>query len=454
MKRRIKMMKKTAVLMGIILVFSNLFFAAEKSSDYEKYWHQWRGPFMTGESPGGDPPLEWSETKNIKWKIAIPGTGHASPVIWGDQIFILTAVETDKVAKPAEESEPAPQAHRGMPINRTTKIHKFVIFAINRHDGKILWERTVKEEVPQEGTHEMGSWASHSPVTDGEHVYAYFGSRGLFCFDMLGNLKWDRDFGQLNKRMNFGEGSSPALFGDRIIVNWDHEGQSFIIALDKKTGKDIWKVDRDERTSWATPLVVENNGKLQIITSASKLVRSYDFTTGELIWECSGMTLNAIPSPMEADGILHVMSGFRGNALLAIDLSKAKGNIVDSDAIVWKHDKDTSYAPSGLLFDNKLYFLKSNNGILSCFEAKNGKEYYSRQRLEGMGNVFASLVGVKDRVYVVGQKGTMYVIKHGPVFEVLAKNKLDDNFSASPAIVGSMLYLRGYKNLYCIEEKN
>lgn len=447
-------MKKTAVLMGIFLVFSNLFFAAEKPSDYEKYWHQWRGPFMTGESPGGNPPLEWSETKNIKWKIAIPGKGHASPVIWGDQIFILTAVETDKDSNPAEESEPAPQAHRGMPVNRTTKVHKFVIMAINRHDGKILWERTVKEETPQEGIHDMGSWASHSPVTDGEHVYAYFGSRGLFCFDMLGNLKWDRDFGQLNKRMNFGEGSSPALYGDRIIVNWDHEGQSFIIALDKKTGKDIWKVDRDERTSWATPLVVENKGKLQVVTSASKLVRSYDFTTGELIWECSGMTLNAIPSPMEADGILYVMSGFRGNALLAIDLSKAKGNIVDSEAIVWKHDKDTPYAPSGLLFDNKLYFLRSNNGILSCFEAKSGKEYYSRQRLEGMGNVFASPVGVKDRVYVVGQKGTMYVIKHGPVFEVLAKNKLDDNFSASPAIVGSMLYLRGYKNLYCIEEKN
>ncbi len=447
-------MKKTTLLMGIFLVFSILFFAAEKPSDYEKYWHQWRGPFMTGESPGGDPPLEWSETKNIKWKIAIPGTGHASPVIWGDQIFILTAVETDKDSKPAEKSEPAPQAHRGMPINRTTKVHKFVIFAINRHDGKILWERTVREEVPQEGIHDQGSWASHSPVTDGERVYAYFGSRGLFCFDMEGNLKWDRDFGQLNKRMNFGEGSSPALYGDRIIVNWDHEGKSFIIALDKKTGKDIWRVDRDEGTSWASPLVVENNGKLQVITSATKLVRSYDFTTGELIWECSGMTQNAIPSPMAADGMLYVMSGFRGNALLAIRLAGAKGNITDTDAIVWRHSKDTPYAPSGLLFDDKLYFLRSNNGILSCFDAKSGKEYYSGQRLEGTGNVFASLVGAKDRVYVVGQKGTMYVIKHGPVFEVLAKNKLDDNFSASPAIVGNTLYLRGYKNLYCIEEKN
>ncbi len=166
------------------------------------------------------------------------------------------------------------------------------------------------------------------------------------------------------------------------------------------------------------------------------------------------MTQNAIPSPLAADGMLYVMSGFRGNALLAIDLSKAKGNIVNSDAIVWQHDKDTPYAPSGMLFDNKLYFLRSNNGILSCFDARTGKEYYSGQRLEGMGNVFASPVGAQDRVYVVGQKGTMYVIKHGPEFEILAKNTLDDNFSASPAIVGNTLYLRGYKNLYCVEEKN
>ncbi len=447
-------MKKVAVWMGFFLIVSSLFFAAGKYPDYEKYWHQWRGPFMTGVSPDGNPPLEWSETKNIKWKIAIPGKGHASPVIWGDQIFILTAVETDKDAQPVEGSGPSQKGYPGMPVNRTTKIHKFVIFAINRHDGKILWQRTVKEEAPQEGTHEMGSWASHSPVTDGKHVYAYFGSRGLFCFDMQGNFKWERDFGQLNKRMDFGEGSSPALYEDRIIVNWDHEGQSFIIALDKNTGKDIWKINRDEGTSWATPLVVENNGKFQVITSATKLVRSYDFTTGELIWECSGMTQNAIPSPLAADGMVYVMSGFRGKALLAIDLSKAKGNIVNSDAVVWKHDKDTPYAPSGLLFDGKLYFLRSNNGILSCFDARTGQEYYSGQRLEGMGNVFASPVGAQDRVYVVGQKGTMYVIKHGPAFEILAKNTLDDNFSASPAIVGSTLYLRGYKNLYCVEEKN
>ncbi len=445
-------MKKISIGVGILFIFSSLFWAVEGPSDSEKYWPQWRGPLATGVSPNGNPPIEWSEDKNVKWKIAIPGKGHATPIIWGDQMFILSAVETDKEGK-AKEQDQGMQHGRGMPTERTTKVHKFVIFAINRHDGKILWQHTVKEEVPAEGHHQMGSWASHSPVTDGKHVYAYFGSRGLYCFDMKGNLKWERDFGQSSKRMNFGEGSSPALYGDKIIVNWDQEGQSFIVAIDKKTGKDIWKVDRDEGTSWASPLVVENNGKPQVITSATKLVRSYDLATGELIWECGGMTMNAIPMPVTANGIVYVMSGFRGNALLAIRLAGAKGNITDSDAIVWKHGKDTPYTPSPLLFQDKLYFLRSNNGILTCFDAKTGKEYYSGQRLEGMGNVFASPVGVQDRIYIVGQKGTMYVVKHGPEFKILAKNKLDDNFNASPAIVDNRIYLRGYKNLYCIEKE-
>jgi outer membrane protein assembly factor BamB len=290
-------------------------------------------------------------------------------------------------------------------------------------------------------------------VTDGEHIYAYFGSRGLYCLDREGQVKWERDFGQLSKRMNFGEGSSPAIYGDKIIVTWDHEGPSFIVAVDKKTGKDIWKVDRDEGTSWATPYVVDVDGKPQVITSATKLIRSYDLDTGELIWECGGMTQNAIPMPVATDGILYVMSGFRGNALLAIRLAGAKGNITDTDSIVWKHDKDTPYTPSPLLLGNYLYFLRGNNGILSCFDAKTGTPHYTAQRLEGMGNIFTSLVGAKDRIYVAGQKGTFYVVKQGPEFEILAKNTLDDNFNASPVVMGKQLFLRGYKNLYCIEQE-
>lgn len=434
----------------LILIFVGLMGIAGAQEN----WPQWRGPNANGISPNGNPTIEWSETKNVKWKIEIPGLGHSTPIIWGDQLFVLTAIETNKQIKVDQKSGDHQQENRSwMNPKATTKIHKFDVLSINRHNGKVIWQKNVKEELPQDGTHELGSWASNSPVTDGEHIYAYFGSRGLYCLDMQGNLKWERDFGQMSKRMSFGEGSSPVLYKDKIIIVWDHEGDSFIIALDKKTGKDIWKMDRDERTSWSTPFIVAHNGADQVITSATNKIRSYDPNTGKLIWECSGMTGNVIPMPVFENGILYLMSGFRGAALLAIDLAKAKGDITDSDAIVWRYDKDTPYTPSPVLHNNLLYFLRVNNGDLTCLDARNGKVHYSTEKLEGTGNVFASLVAAQDRIYVTGKKGTFYVIKAGPKFEVLAKNELDDNFEASPAIIGNHLYLRGYKNLYCIAEE-
>lgn len=444
-------MKKSIVLLSVLCVLSGLILAYQNSSDVEKNWPEWRGPYGNGISPDGDFPLEWSETKNIKWKVAIPGKGHSTPIIWGDQMILTTAIETDKEGKPEEPEGGAP-ARRGMPSTRSTKIHKFVVMAINPNDGNVLWETTVTEEWPQEGTHVLGSWASNSPLTDGENIFAYFGSRGLYCLDMKGNVIWDRNFGQLNKRMNFGEGSSPALYGDTIVVTWDHEGQSFIVAIDKKTGKDIWKVDRDEGTSWASPFIVESNGEPQVITSATSLIRSYDLATGDLIWECAGMTANAIPQPVEADGIVYLMSGFRGNALLAIRLSEAKGNITGTDAIIWSFDKDTPYTPSPLLFENHLYFLKSNNGILSCLNAKTGESIYSNQKLEGLGNLYTSPIVASNKIIILGNKGMAFVVKHGASFEILAKNQLDDSFNSSPVVIGNTLFLRGYKNLYCIEE--
>lgn len=447
-------MKKSAILLVFVFVWATFLANAGNAPGFEKNWPQWRGPYMTGFSPFADPPIEWSETKNVKWKIAIPGKGHATPIVWEDQIFILTAVETEREGPDQRQAQESGSAGgRGIPLARTNKVHEFVVLAVGRNTGEIRWRKTVAEEMPLEGTHEFGSWASHSPVTDGEHIYAYFGSRGLYCLDMGGNVLWERDFGQMSKRMNFGEGSSPAIAGDKIILTWDHEGRSFIVALDKKNGKDVWKVDRDEATTWATPYIVEVNGKYQVVTSATKLIRSYDLDTGELIWECGGLTQNAIPTPVSAEGILYVMSGYRGNALMAIRLAEARGDITDSKAIIWRHGKDTPYTPSPLLMGDFLYFLRGNNGILSCFDARTGNPVYTAQRLEGMGNIFASLFGAKDRIYITGQKGTFYVVKHGPDFAILAKNNLDDNFNASPVAVENQLILRGYKFLYCIEEE-
>ena len=428
-------MKKTIFVLAGLCFVPIWVWGGESSAEFDTNWPQWRGPRANGVALYGNPPVEWSESKNIKWKIEIPGKGHATPIIWNDLIFVLSAVEIDSSA--AEVSN----------------VHKFEIFAINRSDGKIVWQRTAREEPPHEGTHPTGTLASNSPITDGEHIYAYFGSRGLYCYDMQGNLKWEKELGDMAIKRSFGEGSSPALYNDKVVVNWDHEGQSFIIVLDKKTGKELWRMDRDEKTSWATPLVVESGGKPQIITSATSRVRSYDLESGELLWESSGMTQNVIPSPVTANGMVYVMSGFRGNALQAIRLSAAKGDIAGSDAIVWTLDKHTPYTPSPLLYDDMLYFLKGNDGILSCYNAGTGEEYFNGQRLEGIKGVYASPAGASGRVYIASRNGSTQVIKHGTQYEVLAMNRLDDGFSASPAIVGDEIFLRGHKNLYCIAEK-
>jgi outer membrane protein assembly factor BamB len=412
-------------------------------------WPQWRGSLGTGVALKANPPTEFNESKNLKWKTEIPGKGHATPIVWGDKIIIQTAVPTDEKIK-LDES-PVSEGQQRMSGTKTDAVHEYRVILVNRETGKIEWQTTVAREWPQESTHELGSWASNSPCTDGEFIYAYFGSRGLFCLDFSGKVIWERDFGQMQKHMSFGEGESPYLYKDKIFILWDHEGESFIYAIDKNTGKDVWKKEREERTSWSTPFVVEVNGKPQVITSATTQIRSYDFETGEIIWTSTGLTRNVIPNPIYENGILYVMSGFRGSAMQAIDLAKAKGDITGTDAILWTFSEDTPYTPNPVLMNGKLYFLRVNNGYLSCLDAKTGKVFYTKQKLEGINAIFSSPTGVADRLYIVADKICM-VIKAGETFEVLASNALDDNFHASPVIVDDELILRGFKSLYCFSE--
>ena len=444
------MTPKPLIFIFLLLPFSAIVFAQNGSGEYTNNWPQWRGPLATGEAPVGHPPIEWSETKNVKWKIEIPGKGHSTPIIWGDKVFILTAAESDEKIEKKETGESVSGDMRGL---TATNVLDFKVMAINRANGKVIWDKTVIKETPVDGTHETGTWASNSPVTDGEFLYAYFGSRGLYCLDFEGNILWERDFGQMSKKMNFGEGSSPALYQDKIVVLWDHEGDSYLYILDKKTGKDIMKISRDEATSWSSPLIVEFNGKAQVITSATAYIRSYDLETGEIIWKATGMTANVIPHPIVNNGMLYLMSGFRGNALMAIDLAKAKGDLQGTDAMVWEYNKNTSYTPSALLDNGMLYFLRSNNGNLTCLDAVDGKENYSLERLDGTGTIFASPVGADGRIYITSQSGISYVVKQGPAFEIIAKNELEDGNFSSPAISGNELFIRGFKYLYCISEQ-
>ena len=406
------------------------------------YWPQWRGPLMTGEAPKGDPPVRWSEKGNIRWKVPLPGIGHSTPVVWGNQIFILTAVPTK--AKSSKESDP-----RNRMLSKRTE-YSYQVLTYNRRDGSLLWRRIARVEAPHDGRHIDASLASCSPVTDGVHVIASFGSRGFYCYDMNGNLQWEKDFGDLSIRYSWGEGSSPALYRNKLIVTWDHTGNSFIAVLDKRTGRELWRKKRSDGTSWTTPLVVEHNGRSQIVAPSIGRTRCYDLESGKELWTTRGMTANPIPSPVSANGIVYLMGGFQESVLQAISLDKAHGSASSSGAILWEQSWDTPYVPSPLLYGGNLYFLKSNQSLLSCVNAANGQSYYSRQRLNNVKGVYASPVGAKDRVYVLGREGACVVIRHGPRFEILATNRLDDDFSASPVIVGKDLYLRGHKYLYCI----
>lgn len=423
--------------------------AQEAGGGADRFWPEWRGPLHTGAAPAGDPPVEWSESLNVRWKTPLPGLGSATPVVWEDQLFVLSAVPTSERA-PAGPGFFSRLADRFMRRESATHVQQFVVLAIDRRDGSVRWERVAREEAPHAGKHGANTWASPSAVTDGEVVCAFFGSSGLYCYDLDGRPLWETDLGDMRTKMGFGEGASPTLYRDLLIVPWDHQGESFIAAFDKRTGRERWRTPRTEETSWSSPLVVETEAGAQVVTSATEAVRGYDAATGELRWWDEGLTENAIPSPVSAGGLVFVTSGYRGNRLAAIDLSAADGDIRGSDAVVWSVDRDTPYVPSPLLLDGQLYVLKSNSGVLTAYDAATGERRYGPERLPGVRNVYASPVSAAGRLYVAGRDGATAVLRAGPAFEVLATNVLDDGFDASPAIAGDEIYLRGRQFLYCI----
>ncbi len=444
-------MKHIFILSTLYLIFFQQFTIAQES--YQNNWPQWRGPLATGASPSGNPPLNWSETQNIKWKVMIPGKGHATPIIWNNRIFILTSI-----AESAEESgiwDKIVQYFSGNDedILKTNMVHQFAVICIDRDTGDFLWQTIVKEEIPQEGIHITATWASNSPVTDGEYIYAYFGSRGLYCLDFDGKIIWQKHLGPLQKAEELGEGSSPVLDKNRLYLLRDHEGDSFLFAFDKHTGNELWKIARDEITTWSTPCIVETESGNQIITSGNQSVCSYDALTGIVIWEYKWSTYRPVASPVASKDIVYAMNSYRGKYLMAIDFNNAEGNIGDSNSIIWSYKKNLPYTPSPLLFEDKLYFLKGSTGNISCLNALNGEVNYTGNKLEDLDEVFASPVAAMNRVYISSLNGKTYVIDNGESFKVLAVNTLDDKFAASAAIVANSIFLRGEKYLYRIEEQ-
>ena len=412
-------------------------------------WGQWRGPLATGAAPKADPPVEWSETKNIRWKTKLPGLGHSSPVVWGSLVFVTTA-EMTGAKKPFTGVTPD-GAHNNM---NPLFDHQFAVMAIDRQTGAVVWRRTVATRQPHESTHESATWASNSPVTDGEHVLSFFGSNGLYCLDTGGRLLWSRDLGDMQVKHGHGEGASPLLHGETVVVNWDHEGASLIVALAKRTGEELWRQPRDEVTSWATPIVVTHDGQAQVVVSGTRRVRGYDLKTGAVIWEAGGLPGNIVASPVGADGMVFAAGSYEKQTLLAIRLTGAKGELTGTRQIAWQKNRSTPYVPSPLLYDGWLYYLRHYQGVLSRVNAKTGDEPSGPFRLGSVFNIYSSPVGAAGRIYVTDRNGKTLVMSNDAEPKALTLNKLDDRFSASAALVGDAIFLRGEKFLYCIGEKD
>jgi outer membrane protein assembly factor BamB len=453
-------MKKTTSVVVPAFLFAAIWSLVAQAQT-AAHWPQWRGPFFNGMARGAAP-TTWSDSTNIKWKVEIPGRGHSTPAIWGDRIFLTTAIATGKPAAAPTTTGAPPRSNqfqgggqRGSGGNAGAPVeHRFDVLCLDRKTGKILWQRTAKTATPHEGYHRAyGSFASSSPVTDGKYVYASFGSRGIYAYDFNGKLIWEKDPGvQMKIRLAFGEGTAPLLVGDRLFLVFDHEAGSFIVALDKRNGKELWRAARDEGSSWSTPLAIDHNGRTEIVVSATRRVRSYDPETGKVLWESAGLGANAIPVPVHQNGIVYVMSGYRDPKLMAIKLGQ-QGDLTGSNAIVWSHTRGLAYTASPVLYDNKLYVV-TDNGLITAFNATTGEPYYAQTRLPKAYNLKSSPIGANGKLYLAMEDGDVVVLKMGEKFEVIATNHLSDQiFIATPVIAAGELYLRGQNTLFCISEK-
>lgn len=407
-------------------------------------WRQWRGPFNTGMAVG-DAPLRWSDSSGVTWKVPIPGRGHSTPVVVGDRLFLTTAIPTGRGQAPTGRLRGGGGgADAGLE-------HRFVVMAIDRRTGKTLWEHTPIVATPHEGYHRVyGSFASNSPASDGERLYAFFGSRGLYAYSLDGKLLWQKDFGvKLRMDNAFGEGTAPTLHDGRLILHFDHLEGGFLTMLDPATGKELWRVPRTERFNWAAPFVATHNGHRQIIVNGLT-VRSYDFETGKLLWEAAGLGENSVPQVVQHDDLVFAMSGHTVKLLMAIRLG-GSGVLTNSSGIVWSTPRGVSYTPSPVLHDGQLYFV-SDAGLVSNLDAATGTPHYQQQRLPKPYNFKASPVGANGKLYLATEEGDVVVLRMGPKFEVLATNTLaDQSFIASPVILDNTIYLRSRTHLFRID---
>ncbi|HSB10253.1 MAG TPA: PQQ-binding-like beta-propeller repeat protein [Blastocatellia bacterium] len=413
-------------------------------------WSGWRGPEGNGVSTETNLPMDWSSTKNVKWKTPIPGRGHSSPIVWENRIFLTTDIEGDTVpgAKAVEHKDDGKPFKHPDSVGGDRK-HTFKVLSIDRGTGKVLWERTAYEGTVYDDRHRKGSYASPTPATDGRYVFAYFGSEGLYCYDYNGKLIWQAVPGKI-ATFGMGPGTSPVLFEETVILQCDEDNgeKSFIVALDKKTGKEAWKTPRKVQASWSTPLIVRTAQRAELITSGNELIISYDPKTGKELWRSKGHQSNAIATPVAGNGMVFVYAGFPVKKTFAIVLG-GSGDLTDTKNVAWQYDKGTAYVPSSILYGDYLY-LMSDRGIITCLDAKTGKIVYEGGRIPIPATFTASPVAFDGKILLTSEDGDTFVIKAGPKHEVIATNSIAEPVYASPAISDGMIFIRGEQNLYCI----
>jgi outer membrane protein assembly factor BamB len=414
-------------------------------------WPGFRGPGSLGIAEDPNLPDRWSTTENVAWKTEIPGEGWSSPAVWGDSIFVTAVMGS------AEAEKPKKGLYFGGERKAPSDVHRWMVYCVDFKTGKIRWQQEVKKGPPESSHHLKNTYASETPVTDGERVYAYFGNVGVFCFDMKGKLLWSKSWGPFKTRFGWGTAASPVLYKDRLYIVNDNDEQSFIVALNKKTGDQVWRVERKEGSNWATPYVWENGLRTEIITPGTGRVRSYDLD-GKLLWEFSGMSSIAIPTPFSQHGLVYIASGYVGDQNRPVYAVRpgASGDITlkpgetRSQYIAWYLPQGGPYNPSPLVYGDYYYTLY-DRGFFTCHDARTGAEVYPKVRIDPGVNAFTSSPWANNgKIFCLSEDGDTFVIQAGPQFKVLGKNSLDEMCMASPAIVRGSLIIRTASKLYRI----
>ena len=412
-------------------------------------WPQWRGTGGSGISTETGVPLEWSESKNIAWKTAIPGRGHSSPIVWGDRIFLTTSIE-GPIVPGAEAVRHYRRGEEYLHPDSVGANHSYTmkLFCLDLKSGRVRWEKTVYEGTVHDNRHKKNTYASATPATDGRFVYLSFEAEGVYCYDVDGKRIWKTSLGKIAKG-GMGPGTSPVLYENLVILQCDQEyGEgSFIAAVDKKTGKEVWRVSRDQRRSWATPLLIKTAQRTEMVTSGPNKIISYDPGTGRELWSAPGVVSNPIPSPVAGQGLVFVTAGSDTKRAFAIRLG-GSGDLAGTSNLVWSYDKGTAYVPSPILYNDYLY-LVTDAGAITCIEAGTGKVIY-QTRIPMAARFTASPVAFEGKILFVSEDGDSFILKGGPTPEILNANALGEPVYASPAIVPGRILIRGQDNLYCI----